>query len=189
MHAIRIGHTVAQEKCNEPGEKVYRNFNNQSLGERIAGHRHAGAWSGGRGSSHRGGRRLHHGLHIGLGFFALLFVLWRTGYRLYEGFPPTLGESEWQRQLAWWMHRILLGVLFLQVLTGPLYLFTEGEGMDVFGWFTFYLPLSALSILHEPVEWLHKFGGNYLIPALILVHFAGAVRHFMNGDRASPADM
>jgi len=129
------------------------------------------------------------GLHIGLGFFALLFVLWRTGYRLYEGFPPTLGESEWQRQLAWWMHRILLGVLFLQVLTGPLYLFTEGEGMDVFGWFTFYLPLSALSILHEPVEWLHKFGGNYLIPALILVHFAGAVRHFMNGDRASPADM
>ncbi len=128
-------------------------------------------------------------LHIGLGFFTLLFVLWRTAYRLYEGFPPTLGEAEWQRQLAWWVHRIILAVLLLQVLTGPLYLFTEGEGVDVFGWFTFYLPLSALSFLHGPAEWLHKFGGNYLIPLLLLAHFAGAVKHFLASDRESPADL
>lgn len=129
-------------------------------------------------------------MHQGIGFFTLLFVLWRTGYRLYEGFPPTLGESEWQRRAAWWAHRIILTLLVLQVVTGPLYLFTEGEGVEVFGWFTFYLPLGALGALHEPAELIHVLVGTYLLPLVLLAHFAGAVRHFMVRDRQeTPADL
>lgn len=129
-------------------------------------------------------------MHQSIGFLTLLFVLWRAGYRLYEGFPPTLGESEWQRRAAYWAHRIILTLLVLQVLTGPLYLFTEAEGVNVFGWFTFYLPLGALGFLHEPAEVLHVYMGLYVLPALLVLHFIGAVRHFMARDRhETPADM
>ena len=56
---------------------------------------------------------------------------------------------------------------------------TEGEGMDVFGWFQFYIPLSSLSAIHEPVEEIHKITGNWILPALIGIHFVGALHHYL----------
>lgn len=124
------------------------------------------------------------GIHISLGFFVLWFVIWRLAFRLYSGFPALLPAPAYQRWLARLSHRLLLIVLLLQVLTGPLYLFTEGEGMDVFGWFTFYVPLGGLSAIHEPVEWLHVMMGLYVLPSLILLHFAGAVIHYLTESRS-----
>ena len=124
------------------------------------------------------------GIHISLGFFVLWFVVWRLVFRLCSGFPALLPAPRYQRWLAYWSHRLLLLVLTLQVLTGPLYLFTEGEGMDVFGWFTFYIPLEGLSAFHEPVEWLHVMVGLYVLPSLILLHFAGAVVHYLAESRS-----
>ena len=118
-------------------------------------------------------------VHIALGFFVLLFVLWRVAWRVYEGFRPDPEADALERYVGGWVHRLLLIALLTMVLTGPLYLFTEGEGMDVFGWFTFYLPLGGLTFLHEPAEQVHKFTGEYLLPALIAVHFVGALRHYL----------
>mgnify|MGYP000383220299 CR=1 FL=1 len=89
-------------------------------------------------------------LHIGLGFFVFLVVIWRVAYRLYEGFKANTASTAPERWLAWAVHRLLLVALVAQVITGPLYLFTEGEGVDVFGWFTVYLPLESLAVIHEP---------------------------------------
>jgi len=124
------------------------------------------------------------GIHISLGFFVLWFVIWRLAFRLYSGFPALLPAPRYQRWLAYLSHRLLLILLTLQVLTGPLYLFTEGEGMDVFGWFTFYVPLSGLSAIHEPVEWLHVMIGLYVLPSLLLLHFVGAVKHYLTESRS-----
>lgn len=119
------------------------------------------------------------GIHISLGFFVLWFVIWRLAFRLYSGFPALLPAPRYQRWLAYMSHRLLLILLTLQVLTGPAYLFTEGEGMDVFGWFTFYLPLAGVSVIHEPVEWLHVVTGVYVLPSIILLHFLGAIKHYL----------
>lgn len=123
-------------------------------------------------------------VHIGLGFFVLLFVIWRTGYRIAEGFPSRPDADALERVGAWWMHRLLLVGLVLLVVTGPLYLFTEGEGMNVFGWFTFYIPLESLEFIHEPAEEVHKFLGEYAMPVLLIVHFLGAARHWLTGAPA-----
>lgn len=128
-------------------------------------------------------------VHISLGFFVFWFVLWRVAYRLYQGFPPTRGDVRWQRLLAWWVHRLMLWLLLLQVFTGPLYLFTENEGINVFGWFTVLIPLESLAVIHEPVEILHVVTGLYIIPALIVMHFAGAVHYFWNRYKTTPAEM
>lgn len=134
------------------------------------------------------------GAHISLGFFALLFVVWRVGYRLYEGFPPALGGTMLERWGAYLVHRLLLVVLVLQVLTGPLYLFTEGESVNVFGWFSVSLPLRSPEAIHELMEEIHVILGLYVIPALLLFHIGGAVRHYLAGDQdaagqVTPADL
>jgi len=84
------------------------------------------------------------------------------------------------------MHRLLLVVLLVMVLTGPLYLFTEGEGMDVFGWFTFYIPLPLGETVHEAVETVHKFLGQYLLPILVGLHVLAAAKHWLIDREASP---
>jgi len=128
-------------------------------------------------------------IHVALGFFVLLFVAWRTVVRLREGFPDNAHADALTRIGAWWMHRALLAVLVLLVITGPLYLFTEGEGMKVFGWFTFYIPLESIKLVHEPAEEVHKALAVYALPALLVVHLLGAARHYLGGRRETPADL
>lgn len=127
------------------------------------------------------------GIHVSLGFFVFLFVVWRVAYRLYEGFPATVGETEPERWTAWLVHRLLLIVLILQVLTGPLYLFTEGEAVDVFGWFSVSLPLRSSEAVHELMEEIHVVLGVYVIPGLLFLHIAGAIRHYLAGDSSAEA--
>jgi cytochrome b561 len=122
-------------------------------------------------------------IHIGLGFFVLWFVLWRTGWRLFKGFPSSPSRTRFERIAAGTMHRLLLAVLVVLVLTGPMYLFTEGEGMDVFGWFTFYIPMPFGHDVHEAVEEIHKFCGEYLLPGLVGLHLLAAARHWLVGQR------
>ncbi len=130
------------------------------------------------------------GVHIALGFFVFLFVLWRVAFRLYEGFPANVGRTAVERGLAYIVHRLLLAALVVQVFTGPLYLFTEGEGMDVFGWFTVYVPLESLSAIHGAMEVIHVILGIWVIPVLLILHFSGAIWHYLReGGRETPADM
>lgn len=124
------------------------------------------------------------GIHIGLGFFVLWFVLWRIGWRLVKGFPAPEAGSHYERLAAGVTHKLLLVLLLVMVLTGPMYLFTEGEGMDVFGWFSFYIPMPLGETIHEGIETVHKFSGEYLIPALVGVHLLGAAKHWLTGRPA-----
>lgn len=130
------------------------------------------------------------GIHISLGFFVFLFVAWRVMFRLYEGFPENVGETAWERWIAYVTHRAILFLLALMVVTGPMYLFTENECVNVFNWFSVCVPLEGLSIIHEPMEWLHVYIGLYLLPALLVLHFIGAIRHYsVRGKQETPSDL
>ena len=95
-----------------------------------------------------------------------------SGFMLTNHCVESIGSTTApERWLAWAVHRLLLVALVAQVITGPLYLFTEGEGVDVFGWFTVYLPLESLAVIHEPAELVHVVSGLYVIPALIALHW------------------
>lgn len=128
-------------------------------------------------------------VHVALGFFVFLFVAWRVAHRLYEGFPPSALATAPERWIAWLVHVGLLAAIALLVITGPLYLFTEGEGVDVFGWFTVTIPLESLEAIHEPVEWIHVNLGLYVLPVLLGLHFLGALRHYMGARGETPADL
>jgi len=123
-------------------------------------------------------------IHIALGFFVMPIVLWRVAWRLYDGFRADPRADALTRWAGGAVHRLLLIAIALLVITGPLYLFTEGEGIDVFGWFTFYLPLQSLGFLHEPAEEIHKTIGELILPVLLAVHLAGGIRHYLARPRA-----
>jgi cytochrome b561 len=128
--------------------------------------------------------------HIGLGFFTLLFVLWRVAWRLMEGFPDTVTGPGWQRVVARAVHIAILITITGLVLTGPLYLFTENEAIDVFGWFSVGLPLGGLEFLHEPAEAIHKFLAVPVVIVLLALHIAGGVVHILDHRSArTPADL
>ncbi|MDZ7803415.1 cytochrome b [Thiohalophilus sp.] len=130
------------------------------------------------------------GIHISLGFFVFLFVAWRAIFRLYEGFPENVGETVLERQAAYVVHRAILLLLALMVVTGPMYLFTENECVNVFNWFSICVPLESLSVIHEPMEWIHVNTGIYLLPALLVLHFIGAIRHYaVRGKQETPSDL
>ena len=129
-------------------------------------------------------------IHIALGFFVFIFVIWRVLFRLYEGFPQNIGKTMLECKMAYFVHRTILIILLIQVATGPLYLFTENECIHVFGWFSICLPLASLSLIHEPMEWMHVVTGLYILPVLLILHFFGAIRHYTTkGSHETPADM
>jgi len=129
-------------------------------------------------------------IHISLGFFVFLFVAWRVIVRLYEGFPANVGATAAERWAAYVVHRTILALLAFQIVTGPMYLFTENACMDVFGWFAVCVPLGSLSVIHEPMEWIHVNIGVYVLPALLIVHFLGSLRHYaVRGRQEAPSDL
>lgn len=128
-------------------------------------------------------------IHVALGFFVFWFILWRVAYRFYEGFPPSQGHSPLERRGAFWVQSLILLALVVQVISGPLYIFTEGEAIDVFGWFSVSLPLQSLGLLHEPAESAHIILGIYVLPVLIGLHFLGAIRHYLAKRQETPAEL
>ena len=51
--------------------------------------------------------------------------------------------------------------------------------------FTVNLDLTALSIVHEPAEEVHKITGLYVLPVLLVVHIAGAVVTYLSDEGAA----
>lgn len=117
--------------------------------------------------------------HIGVGFFAFWFILWRTFYRLRQGFPET-HASKLKNAVARSIHYLILLALLVLIFTAPLYLFTENDPLAVFNWFNINLDLTVLAAIHEPVEEIHKLTGLYILPALLIVHIAAAVIHYLS---------
>lgn len=117
--------------------------------------------------------------HISVGFFAFFFLLWRVLFRLQQGFPAYLGAGIHYR-FARAVHYLILASILVLIFTGPLYLFTENAALSVFNWFSVSIDLSALEIIHEPAEQVHKFFGRYLLPALLVLHILGGIGHFLS---------
>ncbi len=118
------------------------------------------------------------GAHISIGFFAFWFLLWRTVYRLKHGFPKT-HSMDAKGIIARGVHYLILLSLVVLVISGPLYLFTENEAVAVFNWFSVQFDLTALKVIHEPAEEVHKLFGLYLLPVLLAIHILAATFEYL----------
>lgn len=114
--------------------------------------------------------------HKSLGVLVLIFGLWRVSWRLVNGFPKAAARMpSWQEYSAKAVHIALLAAIIIMPISGLLMTVYGGHEVSVFGLFT--IPAQ------EKVEAIsaagHVIHGTLakLLIALILVHFAAALKH------------
>lgn len=120
------------------------------------------------------------GNHMAFGILILLLTVLRIAWRLIHRGPPLLPMARWERLLAHAVH----GLLYLLMLAIPLAgwamhsAFTGGEGVSMFGTFTFAgLPFAQDKSLAEHVFGeMHEAFATAML-GLMALHVAGALKH------------
>lgn len=118
------------------------------------------------------------GIHVTTGFYLGLFLLVRIGFRASAGFRAPEPDEQTTFKLAKGLQSLMLLTLLVVLITGPLYLFTEGEGIALSSQTTWLIDLSGWSWLHEPAEEIHKILATYVLPGLIALHMLAAIKQF-----------
>jgi len=115
--------------------------------------------------------------HASLGLLAIPFITWRIFWRAKSGFPEDAEQNKLAITIKRTMHILLLVAIGLQIITGPMYLWTEAEPLPFFGLFEIPSPFSEKSDwLHEATEALHKYVANPILIILIALHFLAALK-------------
>jgi cytochrome b561 len=134
--------------------------------------------------------------HKSIGLCLLALTLFRLGWRIAHPPPPLPPMAAWQARLANATHAGLYVALIVMPLAG--YLGSVWSGYPI-KWFGIALPMwgtksttlkDAMSLLHLVTSWV--------LLGLVVLHFAGALRHALQRDglmsrmtfarrRASPA--
>lgn len=122
--------------------------------------------------------------HASLGLLAIPFIIWRITWRVKSGFSEHLAKNKHEATLKKTTHILLLVAIGLQIITGPLYLWTEAEALPFFGLFEIPSPFSTKAEwLHGAVETLHKYVANPILLALLALHFLAVLKNILWNKR------
>jgi len=115
--------------------------------------------------------------HSSLGLILIPLVAWRIAWRINQRFPSDEKSTKPELGLKRVVQILLLIAIGLQVITGPLYLWTEAEALPFFGLFSIPSPFAQeAEALHEAVEFVHKKVANPVFLILIGIHIAGSIK-------------
>ena len=117
-------------------------------------------------------------LHVSIGVAALLYFLFRLGWRANQGFPaPVAAAAGWQETAARLVHRLLMLDLLVLMVSGPLTPWSVAQPLSVFGLFALPSPLPRLPALHQVFEVVHKVAGKPVFFVLLGLHVLGVLKH------------
>lgn len=117
-------------------------------------------------------------LHASVGVTAWAFLAARVLWRLLRGPGPKVDQHWTLNLLAGIVQYGLILVISVQIITGPMTLWTVGAPLSAFGWFEIASPLKADRELHELFETIHALAANFVLP-LIGLHVLGALKHLI----------
>lgn len=124
---------------------------------------------------------------VGLTIFVLVSA--RLIWRLRNPPPRPLGDPGWETKLRWMVHKGLYVVMFSMPVSGLLTAITSSKAVEteLFGDTPIakirLLPFETISTAHLVFAIAHWVISNVLY-ALLLLHFAGALRAQARGQRA-----
>jgi cytochrome b561 len=126
-------------------------------------------------------------LHGAIGVLVWLVIAARIIWHFLERRPAPLTDQPRLNRAAGAVHLLLLLLIALQLLTGPLDVWTGGWAIRVFDWFAVSSPLgTALGAWHDRIGDVHRYTG-YAIALVLTVHVAGALKHaLVDRDRTLP---
>ncbi|MCR5877076.1 cytochrome b [Phenylobacterium sp. J367] len=119
------------------------------------------------------------GQHVGLGVLLITFLAARILWSASQVRPAPLEANRLMRRLADLVQFLFLAMIAVQIVSGPLVVWSNARPLDVFGWFAIASPFPvAVEWLHEGAESVHKLTANLFWPLLGL-HVLGAVKHLV----------
>ena len=127
-------------------------------------------------------RRFWRQLHVAIGVFAALFLLWRVYWRVRSTSPQPLKQAGALELFSKLVHVLLLADIVILAITGPLSIWVTGRAIPVMGWFGIPSPIPVFRELHEPLEDIHAFAADSML-YLIGLHLLGVAKHqFIDRD-------
>ncbi|MBX3429179.1 MAG: cytochrome b [Hyphomonadaceae bacterium] len=117
------------------------------------------------------------GLHISIGASVILILLARVVSSYLQPRPTPPEQAPFLQFLSSATHQVLLLAILLQVVSGPLAVWSGGRAIHVFDLFSLPSPFAARNQgIHEIAETLHAIGRWALVGAISL-HVLGALKH------------
>lgn len=125
----------------------------------------------------RAGRSELMGWHLGLGAIFLLVLLARVISSWVQIKPVPIEQAKPLMALAAVTHQLLLIAILIQIVSGPLAVWSGGRAIEVFDLFSIASPFAERSEgAHESAELLHAVGRWGFI-VLISLHVLGVLKH------------
>jgi len=122
-------------------------------------------------------------LHISVGATLFLVLAARVVLHFTSPQPEPMPQDKRLNLMATIVTKSLLAVIAIQIITGPLIVWSNGSPIRVFGLFAIPTPFAAKAeALHEALETIHATSASFLLP-LIAIHLAGAVKHVIVDDQ------
>jgi cytochrome b561 len=117
------------------------------------------------------------GLHISFGVTFALILLARVVSSYVQPRPAPVEQAPALQFVARVTHQLLLIAILIQVVSGPLAVWSGGRPINVFSLFAIPGPFAERNEgVHEIAEVLHAIG-RWMLIVLISVHVLGALKH------------
>lgn len=117
------------------------------------------------------------GFHISFGASVALLLLARVFSSYAQPRPAAPEQAPVLKWLAVGTHQLLLLAILIQVISGPLAVWSGGRAINVFDLFAIPSPFAERNdAVHELAEVLHAIG-RWTLVVLISLHVLGALKH------------
>jgi cytochrome b561 len=115
-------------------------------------------------------------LHVWTGSLLYLVIGARILWSWIERKPALLSGSARERVLARFVHGALLTLIAVQLVTGPLAVWSGGWPVEAFDLFTIPSPFSGPQPWHDAIGEVHEYSGLAIF-LLLSLHLAGVLKH------------
>jgi cytochrome b561 len=117
--------------------------------------------------------------HVSIGMLLLTFLAARLLWSLSQPKPAPLDSNRMLQLAAKGVQALFLAMIAIQIVTGPLAVWSAAQPIAVFNWFTLPSPFAArVDWLQEATEEIHELAPKLLWPLLGL-HVLGALKHLV----------
>lgn len=116
-------------------------------------------------------------IHKSLGVLLLALIIWRLIWLKVSPNPALLPSKPWEHTLAHGVRGLLYLALIIAPVSGWMMSNAAGHGVNFFHLFTLPYIVPESETLSAIVKPIHVITGKIILPALILLHIAGALKH------------
>jgi cytochrome b561 len=116
-------------------------------------------------------------LHTSIAICSYVLLWARVIWRFKQGHPDATPEQRGVfYQIGKYTHFVILGAIAAMLISGPLMVWSRGEPIYVFDWFTIPGPYGMNVELHAFLHSIHAWGSRIIIIGTLL-HLGGVYKH------------